>query len=518
MANNPINMTKIRQILRLYGQGNSKMAITRLTGVSRNTLKKYIHDYERLGLDLHGLETLSDHELEELFSTFKPARDNMTPAAKHLMGLYPYVDKQLKRKGVTLHLLWEEYRAEHPDGLCVSQFGHYYSIWKQQVNPVMHIEHKAGDKVFVDYAGEKLELVDAQTGEVTPVEVFVAILGCSQLTYVEAVASQQKGDFIGCCERALHYIGGVPSALVTDNLKSAVTKSSKYEPVLNETFADFGEHYSITLLPTRAYRPRDKALVEGAVKIIYTRIYAKIRNNHYHDLAALNMAIGTALEEHNNTLLKGRGYSRRQQFEEVERPALQKLPLLRYEVKQQAQVTVMKNGHVCLGADKHYYSVPFRFIGRKVKLLFSTATVEVFYNYERIAFHQRFKSQYTYTTLPEHLASTHRFVTEWTPERFLQWAGDIDGHVREYIFRVLERKQHAEQAYKACMGILSMAKKYGNERLATACKRGAEYDMYSYRAICMILERGLDRENPQTDLFSPQMPEHGNIRGKSYYQ
>jgi len=382
----------------------------------------------------------------------------------------------------------------------------------------MHIEHKAGDKLFVDYAGEKLQVVDPDTGEVTPMEVFVAILGCSQLTYVEAVASQKKEDFIGSCERALHYIGGVPCALVTDNLKSAVTQSSRYEPVLNETFADFGEHYSMAILPTRAYKPRDKALVEGAVKIIYTRIYAKLRNNSYHTLAELNAAIRSALEEHNGTPLKGRGYSRRQQFEEVERQALHVLPTLMYEIKNHTYVTVMKNGHVCLGIDKHYYSVPFRFIGKKVKLLYSGSVVEVFYHYERIAFHQRFKSQYTYTTLPEHLASTHRFVTEWTPERFLKWAADIDGQVREYISRVLERKQHVEQAYKSCLGILGMAKKYGNERLATACKRGIEYDMYSYKAICMILERGLDKESPQADLFTPQMPEHGNIRGKSYYQ
>jgi transposase len=297
-----------------------------------------------------------------------------------------------------------------------------------------------------------------------------------------------------------------------------VTKSSRYEPVLNETFADFGEHYSITLLPTRAYKPRDKALVEGAVKIIYTRIYTKLRDKHYHTLETLNEAIGIALEEHNNTPLKGRNYTRRQQFETVERPELHALPSLKYELKQQAHVTVMKNGHVCLGTDKHYYSVPYRFIGKKVKLLYSNSTVEVFYNYERIAFHQRFKSQYNYTTLPEHLASTHRFVTEWTPERFLNWAAGIDEQVRQYIYTILERKQHVEQAYKACLGILSMAKKYGNQRLTIACKRGMDYDMYSYKAIDMILKRGLDKEEPQIELFTPQMPEHDNIRGKSYFQ
>jgi transposase len=518
MANNPISMTKTRQILRLHSHGSSKLAIARLTGVSRNTLKKYLHDYQRLELTSTKLEALNDHDLEALFSTFKVQKPGLSPAAQRLMEMFPYVDQQLKRKGVTQKLLWQEYKEKHPDGLSSSQFSYYYALWKQQVNPVMHVEHKAGDKLFVDYAGEKLQLVDPHTGEVKQVEVFVAILGCSQLTYVEASYSQQKEDLISSCERTLHYIGGVPCALVTDNLKSAVTKSSRYEPVLNETFADFGEHYSITLLPTRAYKPRDKALVEGAVKIIYTRIYTKLRDKHYHTLETLNEAIGIALEEHNNTPLKGRNYTRRQQFETVERPELHALPSLKYELKQQAHVTVMKNGHVCLGTDKHYYSVPYRFIGKKVKLLYSNSTVEVFYNYERIAFHQRFKSQYNYTTLPEHLASTHRFVTEWTPERFLNWAAGIDEQVRQYIYTILERKQHVEQAYKACLGILSMAKKYGNQRLTIACKRGMDYDMYSYKAIDMILKRGLDKEEPQIELFTPQMPEHDNIRGKSYFQ
>ncbi len=277
MANNPISMSKIRHILRLHSQGRNKLVIANHTSVSRNTLKKYLKEFERSGLSFKEINELSDKDLEDLF--VKPEEKPITPKLHALFGLFPAMDKELKRKGITRLLLWEDYKKKHPDGYSLSQFKNYFAKWKAQVNPSMHIEHKAGDKLYVDFAGDKLSIIDKQTGEIQAVEVFVAILGASQLTYVEAVMSQQKEDFIGACEGALHYYGGVPAAIVPDNLKSAVIKSSKYEPVLNETFADFAEHYSTTILPARAYRPQDKALVEGAVKIIYTRIYTKIRPN-----------------------------------------------------------------------------------------------------------------------------------------------------------------------------------------------------------------------------------------------
>ena len=381
----------------------------------------------------------------------------------------------------------------------------------------MRMEHKVGDKLYVDFAGERLTIVDKQTGEIQQVEIFVAILGASQLTYVEAVMSQQKEDFIGACENALHYYGGVPAAIVPDNLKSAVTKSSKYEPVLNESFADFAEHYSTTILPAMAYRPRDKALVENAVRIIYTRIYAKLNELVFFTLEELNSNILIALEEHNNLLLTGRNYSRRQQFEEVERSALEPLPPLRFELKKQVFVTVMKNGHVSLSADKHYYSVPYRFIGKKIKLMYSSHTVDVFYNYERIAQHKRLKSPYNYTTDKEHLASTHRFVSDWTPERFLKWAVDIHEDVHLYILKILNRKQHPEQAYKSCVGILGFAKKVGNDRLIKACQRALGYEMYNYKIIQRILEKGLDKETEE-ETEHLEMPSHDNIRGEEYYK
>ena len=509
-------MNKVRHILRLHTQGYKKLQIAEQTGVARNTLKKYISEFIKSGLSYSEINELTDKDLEDLF--VKPLeRLPVNEKLKTLFEYFPIVDKELKRKGTTRRILWQAYKQINPEGVGRSQFNRYYAAWKAQVNPSMHMEHKVGDKLYVDFAGEKLHIIDKQTGELQAVEVFVAILGASQLTYVEAVMSQQKEDFIGACEGAMIYYGGVPAAIVPDNLKSAVVKSSKYEPVLNATFEDFAQHYGTTILPTRAYRPRDKALVENAVRIIYSRIYAKVKDKVHFTLEELNASIRIALEEHNNQLLTGRNYSRRQQFEEIERSVLQCLPALRYELKKQTYVTVAKNGHVALSVDKHYYSVPYRFIGKKVKLMYSRHTIEVFYNYERIATHKRVMSPYNYTTDKDHLASSHRFVSEWTPERFLSWAENIHEDVRLYILKVLDRKQHPEQAYKSCVGILSFGKKAGNERLIKACQRALGYGIYNYKTIQQILEKGLDK-NEETESEQLNMPLHENIRGEEYYQ
>ena len=507
-------MSKIRHILQLHNQGRSKLLISQQTGISRNTIKKYLKSFLQSGQTYEEINNLSDKDLEELF--IQADEKPLTEKHRILFNLFPQLDKELRKKGVTRQILWEGYKRANPDGVGRSQFNHYFNQWKKQVNPSMRIEHKAGDKLYVDFAGDKLQIIDKQTGEIQHVEVFVAVLGASQLTYAEAVMTQQKEDFIGACESALHYYGGVPAAIVPDNLKSAVIKSSKYEPVLNETFADFAQHYNTAILPARAYRPRDKALVENAVRILYTRVYAKLRGKNYYSLDELNLAIRIELEEHNNVLLTGRNYSRRQQFEEVERQTLLALPELRYELKKTLFITVMRNGHVCLHPDKHYYSVPYKFIGKKVKLLYSRRSVEIFYNYERIAIHKRLKSPYNYTTDKEHLASSHRFVSEWTPERFLNWAENIHEDVRLYILKILSRKQHPEQAYKSCVGVLGFAKKVGNERLIKACQRALGYGLYNYKTIQKILENGLEDLPDENEQL--QMPLHDNIRGEEYYR
>jgi len=358
MANTTLSMSKIRKILRMYHHGRSIMSIAAQTDASRNTVKKYLTAFKDSDFTFDEVNALNDKELEEFFGKSK----ERAPSSMMLSMLrcFPHVDKELKRVGVNRQILWKEYYKEFPDGYKYSQFCFYFNQWKARVNPVMHMDHKVGDKLYVDFAGQKMSITDKDTGEIIQVEIFVAILGASQLTYVEAVISQQKEDFVTACEHTLQYIGGVPDAIVPDNLKAAVTKSSRYEPTLNETFEDFADHYGTTILPARAFRPRDKALVEGAVRIMYTRIYAPLRKAVFHSLKELNEAIRVELELHNNLLLQGRNYSRRQQFEEIERHVLAPLPVLPYELKKQFHATVMKNGHVCLGLDKHYYSIPLK--------------------------------------------------------------------------------------------------------------------------------------------------------------
>lgn len=514
MANKKTDMSKLRQILRLYTQGEKKLKISTLTGISRNTLKKYLKIYLRLGLTPKDIEALSDRELDRLFG------ENTLPEPcekyKTLEAFFPAIEKQLKRRGVTREKLWEGYIAVHPDGYKLSQFKYHYQQWLKRTKPVMHIEHIAADKMFIDFAGEKLNMVDKETGEITEAEVFISVLGASQLTYVEAVLSQRKEDFITCCEHALQYYGGVPRTIVPDNLKSAVIKSSPYEPTLNQAFENFALHYSTTILPARSYKPKDKSLVEGAVRIAYRRIYSMLDGKIFCSLEELNKAVWEALEIYNTTRFSHRPYSRRDLFEEIERTALTELPQLPFELKRQQYSTVASNGHICLKEDKHYYSVPFGYIGKKVKTMYSTTHVETYYNYVLIASHKRDRRPYGYTTNPDHLASTHRYLSEWNPERFIKWAESIDSSVKVFVTGLMDSKAHPEQAYKACQGVLGFERKVGRDRLINACKRAIEYESYSYHAIKTILENRYDILTFAE--ITSGIPDHENIRGETYYQ
>jgi transposase len=432
-----------------------------------------------------------------------------------LESLLPVLCKQLKRKGVTRDQLHKQYKEKYPDGYCRSRFNNYIHLYLGQSRPVMHIEHKAGEKMYIDFAGEKLYILDSEGIRIS-VEVFVAILGCSQLTYVEAVSSQKKEDLIRACENALHYFEGVPQVIVPDNLKSAVTKGSKYEAVINPDFACFAEHYCAAVIPARAYKPRDKSLVEGAVKLVYKNIYTKLESRVFHDLESLNAAIRSGLEQHNNALFSGRDYSRRQQYEEIEREALGSLNPFRYQIKEQAMVTVMKNGFVRLSKDVHYYSVPYQYIGKKVKILYTAHNVDIYFRYELIACHKRQTRRYQYTTDPKHLASQHQFLTEWSPESFLKRAADIHEDVASYIAKVLELKPFPEQAYKSCWGILGFARRVGNERLVDACRWAESFGQYSYRTIEEILYKRMDKLHREAE--TTPIPAHENIRGKEYYK
>ena len=508
-------MSKIRQVLRLYFQKKGKRTISEQTGVARNTVKKYLTIFRALRIPYDELNKLSDSELEKLFIKEEPR--GPTKRLMQLQAFFPKVDKELKRRGMTRQMLWEEYRKTHDEAFGFTQFCKHYKRWKNEVDPVMHIDHKAGDKMYVDYAGEKLYFVDPKTGEIIHVEVFVAILGASQLTYAEATMTQQKEDFIGSCERSLHYFGGVPMGIVPDNLKSAVTRSDKYEPTLNEAFEDFCEHYSMTALPAKAYRPRYKALVEGVVKIIYTRIYALLKLDMIHSLEELNHAIRTLLEEHNNKELSRRGYSRRQLFDEIEKDVLQPLPAINYEFKKRRVVTVSRMGFAALSEDKHYYCVPYQFKNKKVTILYSSDKVDIFHHYDCIATYKRDRTPFDFTTNETFLAPQHQFRKDWTPERMMERAAAAGKDVKELVIKILEKPQHPEQAYKSCSGVLNYSKKVGPERLNNACRRALEYGVYNYKIIQTILEKKLDMEESVEEPVETLLPAHENIRGENYF-
>ena len=349
-----------------------------------------------------------------------------------------------------------------------------------------------------------------------PAEVFVAILGSSQMTYVEASPSQKKKDFIRSVENALIFYEGVPSAIVPDNLKSAVKKASNYEAEINEWFERFALHYGTTILPARSRKPRDKSLVENAVKIVYQRIYAALRNRIFFTLDDLNEAIGEELEKYNNRKMQGRDYSRYDRFKETEQKELKQLASERFEIKGYDRSKVHKNCHLWLKEDKHYYSVPYKYIGKYVKIIYSQTTVEIYHKYDRIAVHQRDYRKFIYTTVSQHLPSNHQFVSDWNPEKFIKWASDIGDDVEKYIRRVLDSKQHPEQGYKSCLGILQFADKCGSQRLINACRRGIYYNSFSYKTIKNILAKNLDNAELETNKQC-ELPFHENIRGSSYF-
>ena len=457
----------------------------------------------------------TDSDLEDLFS--QSTLESTNPTLEKLHSYFPKMERELKKVGVTVQHLWEEYYKENPDGLKSSQFRYHFKNWSNRVNPVMHMNHKAGDKMYVDYAGKTLSIIDQDTGVIKEVQFFVAILGASQYTYAEASMSQQKEDFVTSVENAIRFFGGTPAAIVPDNLKSAVIKSSRFEPTINETLADFAEHYQTTILPARAYKPRDKSLVEGAVKILYRRIYVHLREQKFFSLDQLNEQIWNLLDVHNKRKLTARPYSRLELFTEDEKKELNPLPQERFEIKYQSFATVMQNGHVLLSLDKSYYSVPYQYLRKKVKLLYTKSTVQIYYKYNRIATHPRHYKPYVYTTNPDHMASTHQFVADWSASRFLDWASGIDPSVGEFILKIIDSKNHPEQAYKSCLGILSFEKKIGKQRLINACKRALDYKVYSYKAIQNILENNLDRIDLESEI-DLELPQHDNIRGKNYFK
>lgn len=506
-------MRKIREIARLYEQSRlSQRQISKALGISRPVINDYIIKIKTSGLKFIDIEKMPDEMLMEALQENKKT-DNVK--YELLSGKFTHFTKELKRVGVTRRILWEEYIQGNSDGYSYSQFCYHFQIWQNLSEITMHMEHKAGDKLFVDFTGKKLTITDRVTGEKQEVEVFVAVLGASQLTYVEAVMSQKKEDWIRVNENALKYIGGVPRAIVPDCLKSAVTKTDRYEPDINPEYLDFARHYNSTILPARPAKPKDKALVEGAVRIVYSWVFAILRDRIFFSLEELNSAILELLDPFNARTMQRPGVSRRKLFEEIEKSEMQGLPADRYEIRNFKRLTVQFNYHIYLNDDSHYYSVPYRYKGRKVDVLFTERVVEAYYGNVRIAAHLRNRRKNGYTTQGDHMPESHKWQDNWNPEKLTDLARGKGTAVETVIETVLTSSQHPEQSFKTCLGIIALSKTYGELRLNRACERALYYENCTYKMIKNILTNNLDQVNGESGEFI--LPEHENIRGNKYY-
>jgi len=508
-----LSMEKIRELYRLkYTLNLSNRAIARALNITHPVVREYLSKLQSAGLEPAAVDQMDD---DTLYSVIIGDRKQHSRRYQTLAARFEHLQTELKRTGVTLERLWREYLQEHPDGYGYSQFCHHFQLWRGTLDISMHIEHKAGDKMFADFTGKKFNIVDRHTGEITEAECFVALLAASQYTYVEAVASQRKHDWIRANENALHYFGGVPKAAVPDCLKSAVQTANKYEPEINPDYFDFARHYGMAILPARPNHPKDKALVEGAVKIVYQRIFAPLRNHTFHTLDELNQAIRLELEAYNARPMQRLARSRREFFERVEKDTLSPLPKERYTVRHFKRLKAHINYHIYLSEDRHYYSLPYRYRGKEVLLAYSDKVVEIFYNHIRIAWHYRDREPGGYTTVKDHMPSAHQVIADWNPQRLVNQASQVGEAVSRVVEQVLARKQHPEQGFKACQGIIRLADRFSKERLDQACKKAIELDYYSYRGIENMLKNNLEAQQP--DLFDT-LPDHGNLRGEGFYQ
>jgi len=512
MAAKAIKVEQLKQILKLKQDGFSIKAIARHTGIARNTVKKYLSKIDAEEV------SLSAAEISQLMYN----QDNAPGKSERYMNLtthFEYAETELKKTGVTRQLLWLEYKEQHPDGYNYSQYCHHFSEFLKNKEVVMHLQHKSAEMIMVDFAGKKLYYTDADSGEVVACEVFISVLPYSGVIFCLAVHSQNTSDFITCINEMLLYYGGVPLTILTDNLKTVVTRPSKYEPVFTDVCLQLSEHYSTTFSATRPYHPRDKAMVERAVMICYQNIYAALRGEVFTSLKQLNKAITQKLELLNNRSYKGSHYSRRDLFNQGEKALLKPLPSAPFTPKKSVVATVQRNYHVQLWEDRHYYSVPYRFAGKKVKVLYDSKTVEIYLEHQRIAVHTRTSFGSAYHTIPDHMPSNHQHainIKGWTKADLLAQAMAVGPSTHAAVERILISSFYPEQNFKSAFGVLMLQRVYKKERLEAACARILNGTRVNYRLIENILKSGLDSMPPPKH-EAMQLPLHANIRGAEEY-
>ncbi len=502
-------MRQIREILRLKHEGLGNRAIARACGVGVGTVSEYLRRGQRAGLAWPLPPELDETTLEaRLFPPAETGREQIPP---DLIRIH----QELKRPGVTLHLLWEEYREVHPAGYGYSQFCEIYRRWAGKLRPSMRQHHRAGEKTFIDFSGKQPHLVDRRTGEEIPVELFVAALGASSYTYAEATATQQLHDWVGAHTRMLEYFGGSTQLWVPDQLKSAITRPCRYEPGVNRTYQDLAKHYDAVVVPARPGKARDKAKVESMVLVAQRWILARLRHHTFFELAELNVAILELLERLNGRPMQKLGISRRDLWERLDRPALKPLPVARYDLAHWKPCRVNIDYHV--EVDHHPYSVPYQLIGEEMEARYTSSVVEIYYKGRRlVSYVRRYDGQPS--TLAEHMPSSHRAHAEWTPSRLIHWAEKTGPATGRLVAGILDSRPHPEQGYRACLGLMRLGRHYGSERLEAASARAERLRSYSYRTVKNILASAQDHLPFEDEPPAPDpTPVHGNIRGADYY-
>ncbi|MCG3143133.1 MAG: IS21 family transposase ISPpu7 [Gammaproteobacteria bacterium] len=514
----PISMRKLKDVLRLkYEAGLSQRQIARALRLSLGVVNKYLNAAQAAGITWPLPETLSEAQLRrELFPPESPS-----PQAAYAQPDFAAIHRELQRgQGVTRQLLWEEYVEANPENhYQYTQFCLYYRQWRDRLKLSMRQTHRAGEKMFVDYAGQTVPITDLTTGEVHQAQIFVAVLGASNYTFAEATFSQKLHDWIGSHVRALEFFGGVVQLVIPDNLKSGVTRADRYEPVLNRSYQEMLAHYSTAALPARPRKPKDKPKVEVAVQVVERWILARLRHQTFFSLADLNRALGGLLVDLNHRPFKKLPGTRRSQYEALDLPALRPLPAQPYQFAEWKLSRVHVDYHVEI--DGHYYSVPHALATRQVEARVTATTVELFHQNQRVASHARAaEGRGGHTTVPEHMPSHHRAHSEWNPGRFLNWAIEIGPNTRDFVRELLESRKHPELSYRACLGLLNLAKRYTPERLEAACHRALAIGALRQSSVRTILERGLDSQplpDPDTEA-AVTLPVHENVRGAAYYQ
>ncbi len=504
-------MRHLRELLRLrHCAGLRQAAISASLGLSQSSVSKYLKLAEIAGLSWPLPAEFDDDDRLEA-RLFPPLPD--LPPDKRPKPDWAEVHRELRRQDVTLALLWEEYKGREPDGFSYSWFCDLYKEWAGRLKPTMRQVHLAGEKLFVDYAGRTMEVIDGTTGEVSTVQIFVAVLGASSYTYAEATYTQSLPDWIGSHARAFAFLGGAARQTVSDNLRAGVTRACLHEPLVNRTYADLARHYGTAVVPARPYKPRDKAKVEVGVQVVGRWVMARLRNRRFFALAALNAAIRELLEDLNGRTMRGFGRSRRALFEELDRPALVPLPDEPFAFAEWKRCRVGLDYHVEIG--RHHYSVPSTLVRQEVEARVTDATVEIFLRGKRVASHLRSRAEGRATTVTEHMPSAHRRHREWTHDRIRREAARMGADAATLIDAILEERPHPEQGFRSAIGILGLAKRHGPERVDAACARAIALGTRSYGSVARILGNRAEALAP-APADAPALI-HANIRGPAPY-